>query len=113
VMENVYENVKKELKTEIVKDALQLMWDRINEPQNIEKITALKEEAGNDMIEVMKLVFPFIVDIQTETVAKFGFSRNKEGLREFLIRANELLLTDKTVSEMLLRIRYIYLPPYA
>ncbi|OXA64601.1 uncharacterized protein LOC110855423 [Folsomia candida] len=112
-MENVYENVKKELKPQAVKDALELMWSRINEPDNLDKINGAKEEAGNDMIEVMKLVFPLVVDIQVEAVGKFGFPRNKDGLRDFLVRANELLENDKDISEMLIRIRSIYLPSYA
>lgn len=55
------------------------MWLGINEVGNDSKIRRAKEEAGNDMIEVMKLVFPIIVDIQVEIVAKFGLPRNKEG----------------------------------
>ncbi len=40
------------------------------------------------------------------------------GLRDFLVRANELIGEEEDsknqgISDMLLRIRYIYLPPYA
>jgi len=112
-MENLYENVKKEVKEEVIKEALEAMWNKINEPENLEKIGAAKEEAGNDMIEVMKSVFPLIVDLQVEAVGAFGFPRNKDGLRDFLIRVNELQAGNKEIADMLLRIRYVYLPPYA
>jgi hypothetical protein len=59
----------------------QMLSALVEDENNVRKLDAAREEAGNDMIEVMRLVFPIVVDIQVECVAKVnpGVPRNKEG----------------------------------
>lgn len=47
-----------------VTEALQLMLERVHLPENEAKVNAAKEEAGDDMVELMRVVFPIVLKIQ-------------------------------------------------
>ncbi|ODM91574.1 Protein C10, partial [Orchesella cincta] len=112
-MENVYENVRRELSPENVKEALQVMLERMHLPENEAKVQGAKEQAGDDMVEVFKNVFPIVLQIQIEVVSKFGFVSNQEGLKDFLIRVNQLTNEYSEILDLMLKIREVYLPGFS
>ncbi|CAL8070092.1 unnamed protein product [Orchesella dallaii] len=112
-MENVYENVRRELSPENVKEALQVMLERMHLPENEAKVQGAKEQAGDDMVEVFKNVFPIVLQIQIEVVSKFGFVSNQEGLKDFLIRVNQLTNEYPEILDLMLKIREVYLPGFS
>lgn len=57
----------------VVTEALQLMLERVHLPENDAKISAAKEEAGDDMVEVMQRVFPIVLGIQVCAQLIVGF----------------------------------------
>lgn len=48
-------------------------------PENAQKLSEAKVNAGNDMLKVMQYVFPIVVQIEMDVIKKYGFSDNKDG----------------------------------
>lgn len=42
------------------------MLAAFNQPPNVEKLAKARESAGNDMVKVMREVFPIVTSIQLE-----------------------------------------------
>ena len=61
--------------TDILQDLLQnLQSDEINE-----KISGARDQAGNDMVKYMQLVFPLVAQVQAEVIEKHGFYGERGG----------------------------------
>ena len=44
-----------------------------------------QDNAGNDLLMLMQLVFPVAVQIQMEVIPKYGFSENGDGIQFFVL----------------------------
>lgn len=51
----------------------------LNAPENIQKMSAAKENSGNEMLKMMQFVFPIVTQIQMEVLRKYGFPEGREG----------------------------------
>lgn len=60
------------------------MLERLHLPENETKILAAKENAGGDMVEVMRTVFPIVLEVQVQVISKFGFVASQEGTNKYL-----------------------------
>ncbi|CAG7728601.1 unnamed protein product [Allacma fusca] len=109
-MENVYENVRKEINGEQIKECLQTMLATLQSPEFIRKVGQIKTESNNDMVYLMRVLFPMVVEIQTQIVGSIGLSSTKDGLKEFLMRANQLSQDDEEIRNLFIEIKNIYLP---
>lgn len=47
------------------------------------KLDEAKEAAGNEMLKMMQIVFPMVVQIEMETIKRHGFSNSREGMKCF------------------------------
>lgn len=65
--------------------------------------------SGREMIKMMQLVFPIVLELQTEVLKSYGFI-GREGLIHFeqLIREME---ADDEIARLRQQIRNVYLPP--
>lgn len=65
--------------------------------------------AGREMIKMMQLVFPIIMELQMDVIKNYGFV-GREGLVHFeqLIREME---SDDEIARLRQQVRNIYLPP--
>lgn len=74
------------------------------------KLDEAKEAAGNEMLKMMQIVFPMVVQIEMETIKRHGFTNSREGIVQFtqLVREME---SDSEVARLHSRIRSHYLPP--
>lgn len=57
--------------------------DSLESPDYAAKLDEAKEAAGNEMLKMMQLVFPMVVQIEMETIKRHGFSGSREG-RQYL-----------------------------
>ena len=48
-------------------------------PENVMKMEEAKDNAGNDMMKMMQIVFPVATAVQMEVVQKYGFSGDGDG----------------------------------
>lgn len=70
---------------------------------------SLSANSGREMIKMMQLVFPIVVELQMEVIRNYGFI-GREGLVHFeqLIRDME---SDDEIARLRQQIRNSYLPP--
>lgn len=82
-----------------------------NHPDNSKRLSELKSSAGKEMLQMMHLVFPEVMQIQMDIIKNFGFPGNREGLIQFEQLIRDLEKDDPEISRLRSQIRAIYLPP--
>ncbi|XP_047995182.1 protein C10-like isoform X2 [Leguminivora glycinivorella] len=94
-----------------IRQILTEIIDSLESPDYSCKLDEAKEAAGNEMLKMMQIVFPMVVQIEMETIKRHGFSGTREGIVQFtqLVRETESL--DAEVSRLHNQIRSHYLPP--
>lgn len=60
---------------------LDILWKMVErlETKEAGRISAAKEAAGNNMIEVLRLTFPIVLDVQMNLLEELGIAKGKEG----------------------------------
>lgn len=53
--------------------------DALESPDYASKLDEAKEAAGNEMLKMMQIVFPMVVQIEMETIKRHGFTNSREG----------------------------------
>lgn len=84
-----------------------------NHPDNSKRLSELKASAGKEMLQMMHLVFPEVMQIQMDIIKNFGFPGNREGLIQFEQLIRDLEKDDAEIARLRSQIRAIYLPPIA
>jgi len=51
----------------------------LNAPENIQKIAEAKEKSGNDVLKMMQIVFPIVMQIQMDVIKNYGYPEGREG----------------------------------
>lgn len=82
-----------------------------NHPDNSKRLSEAKAAAGKEMIMMMHLVFPQVMQIQIDIIKNYGFPGNREGLIQFEQLVRDLEKDDSEVARLRAQIRAIYLPP--
>lgn len=54
--------------------------DALESPDYASKLDEAKEAAGNEMLKMMQIVFPMVVQIEMETIKHHGFNNSREGM---------------------------------
>ncbi|XP_072932299.1 protein C10-like isoform X2 [Epargyreus clarus] len=80
-------------------------------PDYASKLDEAKEAAGNEMLKMMQLVFPMVVQIEMETIKRHGFTNSREGIVQFTQLVREMESVDSEVARLHNQIRSHYLPP--
>lgn len=62
-----------------VRTILNEVLDSLESPDYASKLDEAKEAAGNEMLKMMQLVFPMVVQIEMETIKRHGFNSSREG----------------------------------
>ncbi|XP_022121559.1 protein C10 [Pieris rapae] len=83
----------------------------LESPEYSSKLDEAKEAAGNEMLKMMQLVFPMVVQIEMETIKRHGFTSSREGIVQFTQMVRELESVDSEVARLHSLIRNHYLPP--
>ncbi|VVC90438.1 protein C10-like isoform X2 [Leptidea sinapis] len=83
----------------------------LESPDYASKLDEAKEAAGNEMLKMMQLVFPMVVQIEMETIKRHGFVGSREGIVQFTQLVREMESVDSEVARLHSLIRNHYLPP--
>lgn len=59
--------------------------DTLESSDYASKLDEAKEAAGNEMLKMMQIVFPMVVQIETEIIKRHGFNNSREGSYRILI----------------------------
>ncbi|CAH2038085.1 unnamed protein product, partial [Iphiclides podalirius] len=54
--------------------------ESLESPDYAPKLDEAKEAAGNEMLKMMQIVFPMVVQIEMETIKRHGFINSREGI---------------------------------
>lgn len=82
-----------------------------NHPDNSKRLSEAKAAAGKEMLQMMHLVFPQVMQIQMDIIKNYGFPSNREGLIQFEQLIRDLEKDDAEIARLRSQIRAIYLPP--
>lgn len=82
-----------------------------NHPDNSKRLSEAKASAGKEMIMMMHLVFPQVMQIQMDIIKNYGFPGNREGLIQFEQLIRDMEKEDPEIARLRSQIRAIYLPP--
>lgn len=82
-----------------------------NHPENSKRLSEAKAAAGKEMLQMMHLVFPQVMQIQMDIIKTYGFPANREGLIQFEQLIRDLEKDDAEIARLRSQIRAIYLPP--
>lgn len=89
------------LTTETIIEMLKEVLDLLALPQNIKKVAEAQERSENELVKLMKHVFPIVMKIQTSVLKRHGLGEGKDCLLEF----NQLLRTVESESAEIARLR--------
>lgn len=68
---------------EQVREILTEVVEALESPEYATKLDEAKEAAGNEMLKMMQIVFPMVVQIEMEIIKRHGFSNSREGKHTF------------------------------
>ncbi|RVE49556.1 hypothetical protein evm_005784 [Chilo suppressalis] len=66
-----------------VRQILTQVIDALESPDYSCKLDEAKEAAGNEMLKMMQIVFPMVVQIEMEIIKRHGFCNSREGIVQF------------------------------
>lgn len=75
------------------------------------KLNEAKEAAGNEMLKMMQIIFPMVVQIEMEVIKNHGFAAGREGMVQFTQIVREMERLDPEVARLHNDIRSHFLPP--
>ncbi|KAL4710828.1 hypothetical protein ACJJTC_016112 [Scirpophaga incertulas] len=85
--------------------------DALDSPDYSTKLDEAKEAAGNEMLKMMQIVFPMVVQIQMEIIKRHGFGSGREGIVQFTQLVRDMECLDAEVARLHNQIRSHFLPP--
>lgn len=50
-------------------------------PEFTKKVNQAKTDSGNDMVQLMKTLFPMVVEAQTQVLGSIGLPQSREGMK--------------------------------
>ncbi|XP_076358411.1 protein C10 isoform X2 [Tachypleus tridentatus] len=80
----------KEFTVEKAKVILEEILAAFNLPDNINRLDEARDNAGNDMLKHMQLVFPVATQIEIEVIQNYGFPPNGEGCRDAVMNKSHI-----------------------
>lgn len=85
--------------------------EELQTPEIAQKLEEARFNVGNEMLKMMQLVFPIVMQVQLEVIKEFGFSENREGMVKFMQMLRSLERDDTEVARLHSAIKAYYLPP--
>ncbi|CAB3253979.1 unnamed protein product [Arctia plantaginis] len=73
--------------------------DALESPDYASKLDEAKEAAGNEMLKMMQIVFPMVVQIEMETIKHHGFPNSREGIVQFTQLVREMESLDGSILQ--------------
>ncbi|CAL1265185.1 unnamed protein product [Larinioides sclopetarius] len=98
------------LSVERAKASLRDIIAALSLPDHAARITEAKNNAGNDMMMYMQLVFPLATQIQQDVIQNYGFPADREGLLEFTRIIKMLAKENEEIAQMDENLRSLLIP---
>ncbi|GFU24316.1 protein C10 [Nephila pilipes] len=98
------------LSIERAKASLRDIITALSMPDHATRLTEAKNNAGNDMMMYMQLVFPLATQIQQDVIQNYGFPADREGLLEFTRIIKMLAKENEEIAQMDEDLRSLLIP---
>lgn len=85
------------------------MLDRLDSDLINEQLSSVRAECGNDMVLYTQRVFPLVMNVQSEVIARHGFV-GQQGNLEFVHTVKTLEQSDSQLADMNTQIKEYFLP---
>ncbi|XP_015909508.2 protein C10 [Parasteatoda tepidariorum] len=79
-------------------------------PEHAARLAEAKNNAGNDMLLHMQLVFPLATQIQQDVIPNYGFSSDKDGLLQFTQTIKTLAKENPDVAQLFEELKSYLIP---
>ncbi|XP_026474500.1 protein C10 [Ctenocephalides felis] len=100
-----YSNFTNECARSVLEDII----SAINSSENLCKISAAKESAGSEMLKMMQLIFPLIMQIEMEVLKDYGFPEGREGIVQFSQMLQKFARHDPEIARLHQQIQSHYM----
>lgn len=105
-MASVSSNITVETARAILTDILAAL----NTPENLQKLSEVREKSGNEMLKKMQFVFPLVMQVQMDVIKNYGFQEGREGTVQFEQLIKVLEKEDATIAQLHSQVRSYFLP---
>ncbi|XP_006824057.1 protein C10-like [Saccoglossus kowalevskii] len=99
------------LSQEQVRSLLKDVIAAFDSPENMIRMDEAHDNAGNDMMKMMQIVFPVATQIQQEVIQKYGFTPDGDGAIKFAQSIRQYENLDSEISQMGAKLKSMFLPP--
>ena len=99
-----------QLKEEKVLAILNGMLMKLNEKDQVARLSDAREACNNDMMKMMCKVYPIVVDNQLKVLETFEISGNRHNLLIFLQTVKVMSRTNVEINRLQSQIQSLYFP---
>ncbi|CAG9860545.1 unnamed protein product [Phyllotreta striolata] len=103
----VYPNLTTDLAREILNKTL----EELQSSENVQKLEEARNNVGNEMLKMMQLLFPIVMQIQMEVISDFGYPEGRDSIIKFYQMLRGLEREDAEVTRLHSLIKSYYMPP--
>ncbi|CAD0199117.1 unnamed protein product [Chrysodeixis includens] len=96
---------------EKMRQILMEIIDVMETPEYATKLDEAKEAAGNEMLKMMQMVFPAVVQIEIDVMKRHGYTCSREAIVHFTQLVRQMETQDSEVARLHAQIRSHYMPP--
>ncbi|XP_023218398.1 protein C10-like [Centruroides sculpturatus] len=100
-----------EFNVDKAKAALKDVLSAFSSPENVARLEEAKDNAGNDMLKHMQLVFPVATQIEMDVIQNYGFPGDGEGVIQFAQAIKQLEREHPDIAELNAEVRAHLIPP--
>ncbi|EZA57464.1 hypothetical protein DMN91_008769 [Ooceraea biroi] len=99
-----------EVTIETLKAAMTNIVTALNTPENAQKLSEAKERSGNDVLKMMQIVFPIVMQVQMDVIKNYGYPEGREGITCFVQQVRKLELMNAEIRQLNTQVRSYFLP---
>ncbi|XP_017774581.1 PREDICTED: protein C10 [Nicrophorus vespilloides] len=99
-----------ELTVETVRLILKKTIDELQTAENVAKLEEAKSTVGNEMLKMMQLLFPIVMQIQIDSLKQFGYPEGRETTIKFAQVLRNMERVDPEIARLHSLIKAYYLP---
>ncbi|XP_041370053.1 protein C10-like [Gigantopelta aegis] len=93
------------------KAVLEDLLKAFKQPENAVRLEEARDNAGNDMLKTMQIVFPVATQIEMEVIEKYGFRGDGDGIIRFTQALKLYERQDPEVAQLNQLLRAVLMPP--
>lgn len=99
------------LTPELATAILNRTLDELQLPENASKLEEARDKVGNEMLKMMRFVFPVVMEVQMNVIRQFGYPDGLEGITKFADMLRSLERENEEVARLHAMVKAYFMPP--